>query len=77
MPEERVIIANGDDNGDDNLETVKLLNILGKNASITAKQIAEQMNISPRKVSRLVKSLKESGKIVRVGSDRKGYWKIQ
>ena len=36
----------------------------------------EQMDISARKVSRLIKALKENGKIIRVGSDRKGYWKI-
>lgn len=46
------------------------------NASITAKQMSEQMDISARKVSRLIKALKENGKIIRVGSDRKGYWKI-
>ena len=30
-----------------------------------------------RKVARLIKALKEEGKIVRVGSDRKGYWEIK
>lgn len=49
------------------------MKILSENPSITAKQ----MNISPRKVSRLIKELKENGKIVRIGSDRKGYWKIK
>ena len=81
MPKDNTIIANGDDNGneigDDNLELMKILKILEENASITAKQMAEQMGISTRKVSRLIKVLKESKKIVRIGSDRKGYWKIQ
>lgn len=81
LPKENIIIANGGDNGneigDDNLEMMKVLELLEENASITAKQMAEQMNISTRKVSRLIKSLKESKKIVRIGSDRKGYWKIQ
>ncbi len=63
--------------GNDNLEILKVLEILKKNPSITAKQMARQMNISPRKVSRLIKKLKENGKIIRIGSDRKGYWKIQ
>lgn len=75
------IIANGDDIGndigDDNLEMMEVLKILEGNASITAKQMAEQMNISTRKVSRLIKELKEKNKIVRIGSDRKGYWEIQ
>ena len=77
LPKETIIIANGDDNGNetgnDNLEIWKVMKILSENPSITAKQ----MNISPRKVSRLIKELKENGKIVRIGSDRKGYWKIK
>ena len=67
LPKDNIIIANGDDNGNGLLE---------ENDSITAKQMSEQMDISTRKVSRLIKALKESGKIIRVGSDRKGYWKI-
>ena len=81
LPKENVIIANGNDNGDDNgndnLEMVKVMEILEENAEITAQQMAQQMGISPRKVSRLIRALKENGKIVRVGSDRKGYWKIR
>ena len=80
LPKDTIIIANGDDNGneigDDDSEMMKVLGLLEKNASITAKQMSEQMDISTRKVSRLIKALKESGKIIRVGSDRKGYWKI-
>ena len=64
LPKETIIIANGDDNGNetgnDNLEIWKVMEILSENPSITAKQMAKQMNISPRKVSRL-----------------KGYWKIK
>ena len=73
LPKQTNIITIGNDIGNDNLETLKVLDILEKNSSITAKQ----MNISPRKVSRLIKKLKENGKIIRIGSDRKGYWKIQ
>ena len=78
LPQDTDIIANGDDNGNENEnDELKALEILKNDASITAKQMAERMNISPRKVSRLIKGLKDKGKIVRVGSDRKGYWKIQ
>ena len=80
LPKDNIIIANGNDNGneigDDDSEMMKVLGLLEENASITAKQMSEQMDISTRKVSRLIKALKESGKIIRVGSDRKGYWKI-
>ena len=55
----------------------KLWRCLKENPFVTAKQMAKQMSISPRKVARLIKALKEEGKIVRVGSDRKGYWEIK
>lgn len=81
LPKSNLIIANGDNSGNeignDNSEISNLLKILEENASITANQLAKKMNISPRKVSRLIHKLKEDGKIVRVGSDRKGYWEIQ
>lgn len=80
VPKEEDIIANGNDNGNDNgddtLDELKVLEILKCNSAIKAKEMAEQMKVSPRKVSRLIKGLKEKEKIVRVGSDRKGYWKV-
>ena len=58
LPKDNIIIANGDDNGneigDDDSEMMKVLGLLEENASITAKQMSEQMDISTRKVSRLI-----------------------
>lgn len=65
-------IAIGDENGNE----IKILNILRQKPDIIAKDLSELMGVSSRKVSRIIKSLKESGKITRIGSDRKGYWKI-
>ena len=67
---------NGNDNGDENNDAIKTLNILRQKPDITARALSELMGISSRKVSRIIKNLKESGKITRVGSDRKGYWQI-
>lgn len=64
-------IDNGTDNGIDNL-----LVILAEKPTITIKDMSEQLGFSVRKVNRLMKELRESGKITRVGSDRKGSWKI-
>lgn len=64
--------VNGDDNGDD----IKILFILEKEPDITAKRISQKMGVSTRKISRIIKKLREAGKITRIGSDRKGYWKI-
>ena len=60
-------------NGDIN----RVLLLLEKQPSITAKQMAEVLQISPRKVSRIIKELKEKEIIVRIGSNKTGYWKIQ
>ena len=63
---------NGDENGDEKL----VLKMLMKQPNITAKELSILSSFSMRKISRIVKRLRESGKIIRIGSDRKGYWKI-
>lgn len=67
---------NGNDNGNETNGAIKTLNLLRQKPDITAKALSELMGISSRKVSRIIKNLKESGKITRIGSDRKGYWQI-
>ena len=65
-------IAIGDNNGDKN----RILLLIEKEPGLTAKQMSEQTGFSTRKISRIVKELRESGQIARVGSARKGYWMI-
>lgn len=62
----------GDENGDDR----KVILVLEKDPEITAKKMSEKLGFSTRKISRIMQKLRESGKITRIGSDRKGYWKI-
>ena len=77
-------IANGDNAGDirgDNTGgKVDISNIvielMKETPSITAVKLSEKTNVSTRQISRVVKALRESGRIVRVGSTRSGYWKI-
>lgn len=66
-------IATGDDNGDE----IKVLNVLRIDHAITAKKLAGTINMGSRKISRIIKELREKGRIVRIGSDRKEYWEIQ
>lgn len=73
FPFSKETIGNGDENGDDSL---RVLNSIKKQPDLTAKEMSENLGISTRKISRIIRKLKEEGKITRVGSDRKGYWKI-
>lgn len=38
--------------------------------------LVEQLGMSTRKISRIIKELRESEIITRMGSSRKGYWKV-
>lgn len=73
---ENEIIVNGDNNGDNNGDENRVLLLLEKEPNLTAKKISEQTGFSTRKISRIIKSLRETGKIIRMGSARKGYWKV-
>lgn len=66
----------GDDNGDDNGDEIKILQALESEPDSTAQKLSMKTGFSLRKISRIIKKLRESGKIIRIGSDRKGYWKI-
>ena len=61
----------GDEIGDD-----VVLKLIAERPTITAKELSQKSSFSTRKISRIVKELRESGRITRVGSDRKGYWQI-
>ncbi len=50
--------------------------IIAKN-DITAKEIAEKLNISDKTVKRAISTLKTKGLIVRVGSDKTGFWSVK
>jgi len=57
-------------------EVAQVLEILSRNPSATQKEIAEQTAMTRRQVERCFAKLKESGKIIRVGSMRSGIWEI-
>lgn len=71
------IIASGDENGNDIGDDNRVLSLLEKQPEITAKKMSEQLSMSPRKISRIIKRLRENNTIIRIGSDRKGYWEIR
>lgn len=55
---------------------MKVLELLIENPGYTTSYIAEKLSLNRKTVSLRIKSLKEKGIIIRVGSDKKGYWKI-
>ena len=54
----------------------EVIALLLENANYTMPQLAEKLKISRKTIAVRLKSLKEKNVIERVGSDRKGYWKI-
>ena len=54
----------------------QVLGLLKENPGYTTTQIADRLSVTRKTVSIYLKSLKEKNLIERIGSDRKGYWKI-
>jgi predicted HTH transcriptional regulator len=72
-------IDNDTDNGIDNGEEKNTEMILGAilaNPKITQKRLASETGISVRTVARVLKRLRDTGIIVRIGSARSGHWEI-
>lgn len=55
---------------------MKILQLIRKKERITTNELAIQLNISQRKIEENLKKLKDTGKLVRVGSSKSGYWKV-
>jgi ATP-dependent DNA helicase RecG len=84
--------TNGDDNIGDNVaddvvdvadnvvdvvdNVAEVLAILRETPNKSASEIAQKLTIGTRQVQRIIKKLRELNKIVRVGSDRSGFWEI-
>lgn len=79
-PENRLVRKKGNDN-DTVVEAVvdhvvDILALIKEMPGLTAKQIGEKLSISDRQAQRIMKKLKDSNKIKRIGSDRKGHWEV-
>lgn len=74
--DKNVDTENGTENGTKIDNRTLILNILKEEPDITQNKLTEKTNISIRTVKRTIKELKEENLIERIGSDRKGYWKI-
>lgn len=54
----------------------KILELLLEDPAYTYQELASRLSISRKSIGALIKTLREKGIIQRVGSDKKGYWKI-
>ena len=57
-------------------KSVRILDLISEDPAYTSAAIAEKLSLSRKTVSQRLKELKEKGIIERIGSDRKGHWKI-
>ncbi|MDX9694251.1 MAG: ATP-binding protein [Bacteroidales bacterium] len=57
--------------------TEEILKIIVKNPECTTQIMAEQMNVSISTIEKNIAKLKKEGIIERVGSTKRGYWKIK
>ena len=55
---------------------IEMLNHLNQDPGYTVTELAEKMSVSRKTIAGYLKDLKELGIIERIGSSRKGYWKI-
>lgn len=53
-----------------------IISLLSTNPRLTAKVMAATLNLTERQVERIIKSLKDKGRIVRHGATKNGYWEV-
>ncbi|PZX10090.1 HTH domain-containing protein [Breznakibacter xylanolyticus] len=53
-----------------------VFDLIRQNKNIAAAEISERLSISLSTAKRRIKELKENGSIIRIGSDKTGYWKV-
>ena len=64
----------GENDGENEEE---ILNLLDNNPRLSAVKIAEKLELSSRQVERIIKSLREEGRLVRHGANRGGFWEVR
>jgi Fic family protein len=54
----------------------KILDLIKENNHITIKELMQILSMSESGVKKMIKKLKDNGKLIRVGSHKSGHWKI-
>ena len=56
--------------------SVKIIELIKKNAHITIPELAESLGISTRAIEKQIAKLKEKGRLKRIGPDKGGHWEV-
>ncbi len=54
----------------------KIIKLVEENNKITTEEIAKLIGVVRRTIARDIDSLKENVELIRIGSDKSGYWKV-
>lgn len=54
----------------------KIVDAMRNNPEVSRHELSNLLNISPSAIQRHINFLKENGVIIRLGSDKKGLWKV-
>ena len=54
----------------------KILEAINSNNQITISELAEIIGVTTRSIERNIQNLQQEGKLVRIGPDKGGHWKI-
>lgn len=54
-----------------------ILNLLDNNPRLSAVKNADKLKLSSRQVERIIRSLREEGRLVRYGANRGGFWEVR
>ena len=57
-------------------KAIEVLEVLNAHRGLNAAEIGQQLNLSERQVKTYINKLKQVGLLVRVGSNKTGYWKV-
>ena len=60
----------------DGFEGAKILELISNDPAITTSKLANMLFVTRKTISTHMKIMKKNNVIERIGSDRKGYWKI-
>ncbi|MDQ7047269.1 MAG: Fic family protein [Sulfurovum sp.] len=55
----------------------KILSLIGKNKDITIIELANNLNVTDKTIKRDIKKLKDTDKLIRVGSLKSGHWEVK